>query len=158
MEIKIRYLTKEDLDTLKGDIIEMWSNHHLNNRSLIAENILQETDIKTYFKNSIDQDKGFSLIATVDKDIAGIIRVEEEILEDFFTHDKAYKVDDLVIKKSFRRKGIATALLDKVKEIAKKNKVGLLKARVYRFNEPAQDFFTEKEFDQLYGEYFHTID
>jgi GNAT superfamily N-acetyltransferase len=158
MEIDIRYLTAKDLDTLKDDIIEMWSNHHLNNRSLIAENILEDTDIKEYFKDSINKDKGFALIATIDDEIAGIVRVEEELLEDFFTNNKAYKVDDLVIKKDFRRKGVATALLNKVKEIAKENNITILKARVYSFNEPAQNFFIEKEFDQLYGEYFYTID
>jgi GNAT superfamily N-acetyltransferase len=158
MEIKVRYLTEEDLDTLKEDIIEMWCKHHLNNRSLISENVLKDTDLKKYFKNSINKDKAFSLIATVEENIAGIVRVQEENLEDFFNYKKAYKVDDLVIKKEFRRKGVATALLEKVKEIAKDKGVTVLKARIYTFNEPAQNFFIEKGFDELYGEYFNTLD
>jgi GNAT superfamily N-acetyltransferase len=158
MEIEIRYLTEKDLDTLKDEIKEMWSGHHLNNRSLIAESVLEDTDIKEYFKSSIKQDKGYALIASIDEEIAGIVRVEEEPLEDFFTYDKAYKVDDLVIKKDYRRKGVATKLLDRVKEIAKENNIGVLKARIYTFNEPARDFFVEKGFDPIYGEYFNTLD
>jgi GNAT superfamily N-acetyltransferase len=158
MEIKIRYLTKKDLNTLEDDIIEMWFNHHLNNKSLISESILENTAIEEYFKDSIEREQGFALIATAGKDIAGIVRVEEAFLESFFTYDKVYKVDDLVVKKGFRRKGVATALLSKVKEIAKENDVYLLKARIYTFNEPAQRFFVENDFDDIYGEYFCHLD
>ncbi|KUK77722.1 MAG: N-acetyltransferase GCN5, partial [candidate division WS6 bacterium 34_10] len=111
-----------------------------------------------YFKRSIKRQKGFSLIAMVDEQIAGIIRVAEEPLEDFFNYKKAYIVDDLVIKMEYRRQGIATALLERVKEIAKEKGIGVLKARIYTFNEPAQKFFEEKGFDQLYGEYFNMLD
>lgn len=158
MEITIRYLNEEDLDILKEDIIKMWSEHHFNNKKLIANNVLEKTNLKKYFKNSIARKKGFALIAIVESEVAGIVRIEEEPLEDFFNYDKAYKVDDLVVKSKFRRKGVATSLLSRVKEIAKENKVGALKARIYSFNEPAQRFFRDKEFDDLYSEYFCTID
>ena len=158
MEIEIRYLTKKDLDTLKEDIIEMWTKHHLNERKIISDSSFTEKNLKKYFKKSMKRSKEFSLIAIVGKEITGIVRVEEEALEDFYTYDKAYKVDDLVIKKDFRRKGVATALLNKVKEIAKEKGIGVLKARIYTFNEPAQQFFMDKEFDQLYGDYFFTLE
>ncbi len=158
MKIDIRYLNEKDLDVLEDDIREMWSKHHFNNKSLISEDILKNTNLHQYFKRSIKRQKGFSLIAMVDEQIAGIIRVAQEPLEDFFNYKKAYIVDDLVVKTKYRRQGVATALLDKVKEIAKENGIGVLKARIYTFNEPAQDFFEEKGFDQLYGEYFNTLD
>ena len=158
MEMEIRYLNEKDLEVLKEDIIEMWSKHHLNNKTLISQNVLENTDLKKYFKNSIKRKNGFSLIAIVDNEIVGIVRVEEEPLEDFFTYKKAYMVDDLVVKAKFRKKGVGTALLSRVKEIAKENKVGVLKARIYTFNEPAQNFFMEKGFDPIYGEYFNTLD
>jgi GNAT superfamily N-acetyltransferase len=158
MNIEIRYLEKKDLEELKKDIIKMWSEHHFNNKCLISKNTLENTDLNKYFKTSIKKNRGFSLIAMVDEQIAGIVRVEEEKLEDFFNYKKAYKVDDLVVKSKYRRKGVATSLLNKVKEIAKEKKVGVLKARIYTFNEPAQRFFTDKGFDDLYGEYFCTLD
>ena len=158
MEIDIRYLNEKDLDVLEEDIRNMWCKHHLNNKSLISQDTLKNTDLHKYFKRSIKRQKGFSLIAIVDEEVAGIIRVAEEPLEDFFNYKRAYIVDDLVIKTEFRRQGIATALLDRVKEIAKEKGVGVLKARIYTFNEPAQSFFEEKGFDQLYGEYFNTLD
>jgi GNAT superfamily N-acetyltransferase len=158
MNIEIRYLEEKDLDELKKDIIKMWSEHHFNNKCLISKNTLENTDLNKYFKTSIKKNRGFSLIAMVDEQIAGIVRVEEEKLEDFFNYKKAYKVDDLVVKSKYRRKGVATSLLNKVKEIAKEKKVGVLKARIYTFNEPAQRFFTDKGFDDLYGEYFCTLD
>jgi GNAT superfamily N-acetyltransferase len=158
MEIDIRYLNEKDLDVLEDEIREMWSKHHLNNKSLISEDTLKNTDLHKYFKRSIKRQKGFSLIAMVDEKIAGIIRVAEEPLEDFFNYKKAYIVDDLVIKSEYRRQGVATALLERVKEIAKENDIGVLKARIYTFNEPAQKFFEEKGFDQIYGEYFNTLD
>ena len=158
MNLEIRYLEKKDLDELKEDIIKMWSQHHLNNKCLISKNVLEKTDLHKYFKNSIKKNKGFALIAMVDNEIAGIVRVEEEKLEDFFNYKKAYKVDDVVIKGKFQRKGVATSLLNRVKEIAKEKGVTVLKARVYSFNEPAQRFFTDKGFDDLYAEYFFTIE
>jgi GNAT superfamily N-acetyltransferase len=158
MEMEIRYLNEKDLEVLKDDIIEMWSKHQINNKTLISQNVLENTDLKKYFRNSIKRKNGFSLIAIVDKEIVGIVRVEEESLEDFFNYKKAYKVDDLVVKSKFRKKGVATRLLSRVKEIAKENNVELLKARIYTFNEPAQRFFVDKGFDQLYGEYFCTLD
>jgi GNAT superfamily N-acetyltransferase len=158
MEIDIRYLNAKDLDVLKDDIKEMWSKHHINNKSLISKDALKDTDLHKYFQRSIKRQKGFSLIALVDKEIVGIIRVAEEPLEDFYSYKKAYKIDDLVIKSQHRRKGVATALINKVKEIAKEKGVGVLKARIYTFNEPAQRFFEEKNFNQLYGEYFNVLD
>ena len=158
MEIDIRYLNKEDLDVLEGDIRDMWCKHHFNNKSLISKDTLKDTNLHKYFQRSIKRQRGFSLIAIVDKEIAGIIRVAEEPLEDFFNYKKAYKVDDLVIKSKYRRKGIATALISRVKEIAKENGIGVLKARIYTFNEPAQKFFIEKDFNPLYGEYFCTLE
>lgn len=158
MEMNIRYLNEEDLEILKEDIIKMWSEHHFNNPQLIANNVLEKIDLKKYFRNSIKRKKGFALIAIVEDEVAGIVRIEEEPLEDFFNYDKAYKVDDLVVKSKFRRKGVATSLISKVKEIAKENGIGALKARIYSFNEPAQTFFRDKDFDDLYSEYFCTID
>jgi GNAT superfamily N-acetyltransferase len=158
MEIEIRYLNEKDLDVLEKDIREMWSKHRLNNKSLISEDTLKDTNLHKYFKRSINRQKGFALIAMVGEEIAGIIRVAEEPLEDFFSYKKTFKVDDLVIKTEFRRKGVATALLTKVKEIAKEKGISVLKARIYSFNEPAQNFFIEKGFDPLYGEYFETLD
>ena len=158
MNIEIRYLEKKDLDELKKDIVKMWSQHHLNNKSLISKNVLKNTDLHKYFRNSIERKKEFSLIALVDNEVAGIVRVEEEKLEDFFNYKKAYKVDDVVIKRKFQRKRVATSLLNRVKEIAKKKGISVLKARVYSFNEPAQRFFVDKGFDDLYSEYFCTVD
>jgi len=158
MEIEVRYLTQKDLETLKEDIIEMWSKHQINGKKLISDNSIKESDLKKYFKKSIKGGKDFALIAMVDRQITGIVRIEEEKLEDYYNYKKAYKISDLVIKEDFRRKGVATALLSKVKEIAKEKGVGVLKARVYTFNEPAQQFFIEKDFNQLYGDYFSTLD
>lgn len=158
MEINVRYLTENDLDVLRDDIVEMWSKHHLNNKTLISQDSLEDTDLKKYFKRSLKRDKGFALIATIDEKVVGIIRIEEVALEEFFNYKKAYKVDDLVVKKEFRNIGVATSLLEKVKEIAKDKGIEVLKARIYSFNQPAQRFFEYKGFDKVYSEYFHPID
>jgi ribosomal protein S18 acetylase RimI-like enzyme len=157
MEIDIRYLEEGDLDSLRDDIVEMWSSHHLNNKRLISKNSLVNKDLHKYFKKSLDRKKGFSLIALVDGHVVGLIRVEEQDLEDFFSYKKAYIIDNLVIKMGFRRKGIATKLINKVREIAKENKIDVLRARIYSFNEPAMKLFEDKGFNCLYSEYFCVI-
>jgi GNAT superfamily N-acetyltransferase len=158
MEIKIRYLIEKDLNTLKRDILKMWSDHHFNNEELISKNALENIDIKEYFKDPIRKQNSFALVALVDDQVVGIVRVDEKELEDFFVYKKAYFIDDLVVKKSFRRRGVANLLLKKVKEIAKNNNVKVLKARVYTFNKPAQRFFQDGDFNDLYKEYFCTLD
>ncbi len=157
MRVEIKKFQMNDLDYLKEDIHKMWMEHSNKEPKYISKGSLENTDVREYFRKALDK-SDIVLVAVVDEDIVGIIRVEEQELEDFFNYKKAYYIDDLVVKKGFHGKGVGSELLEEVKRLAKENNIKVLKSRVYEFNNEAIGFMKKNNFRNLYSEFFSIVD
>jgi GNAT superfamily N-acetyltransferase len=158
MKFEIRYLQESDIEAFIPGLKSMWLQHSANHPNLISSSFLENTDIEGYLQNSLRKKEEFVLVA-ICKDIpVGMMRVEEQELEDFFIHKKCFFLDDAIVLDNYRRRGVATLLMEKAKEIAKKQGIKVLKSRVYTFNHPAIKHLQSQGFDNLYSEYFFKIE
>ena len=146
-----------DIDYLKDNILKMWMEHSNKEPKYISKDLLKSTDVGKYFQKALDKGN-IVLVAVINEEAAGIIRMEEQKLENFFNYKKAYYIDDLVVKDGYQGKGVGSALLNKVKSLAKENNIKVLKSRVYEFNNKAISFMKKNNFRNLYSEFFSIVD
>jgi predicted N-acetyltransferase YhbS len=155
--MKIRYLQEKDLEQVDIFLRSMWISHPKKEPNLIKKSSLESINLKEYFSKSLKRESEFALIAKEKGIVIGVVRVEKVKLEDFFKFKEAYYIDDLAVKSEWKRKKIATKLYNEIVKIAKKNKIKLLKTRIYEFNSIAQKYIKKVGMKRLYSEYFKII-
>ena len=156
--MKIRYGTKEDAEKISKCLKEMWFMHADQEPDYIDMEVLKKSDLKGYFKNCFDgSNKSYLLIAEKKEKLAGFCKLNIEKIQRFFKQRKVLYVDDVYILKDFRRKRVASTLLQEAERIANKRKIKWLKARVYTFNKPAQKLLNSLRYKSLYSEYFKIL-
>jgi len=57
------------------------------------------------------------------------------------------QVDDLSVRSDYRKNGIGTLLMDKLEELAKKNKIYEIELNVWCFNKGAINFYENKGYE-----------
>ena len=156
--MNIRYMQLEDVPFIEEALRSMWLKHSDKHPNLISSNTLSDTNVADYLSPFISKIEGFVLVAEVSKKVVGMVKIEEQKLEDFYNEEQAYFIDDLVVLDGFRRQGVASSLMEKVFSIAKDNNIKMIKSRVYSFNGPAQKTFLSNGFENLYSEYVRMDD
>jgi GNAT superfamily N-acetyltransferase len=155
MNFDVRRLKRSDIEVFSEDLRSMWLQHSKEHSNLISSDFLKKVDTEEYLEASLENKNEFVLIALFKGKPVGMMKVEEQVLEDFFHYDKCFFLDDVIVLPDFRREGIAKILMQEVKDIAKKREVQVLKGRVYRFNKPAIKYLKSESFQEIYSEYFH---
>lgn len=148
-----------DIPQIKKFLLDSWFMHAKKELEFIDPKTFEKTDLKNYLKNCFDNSqKSYLIIAEIDHEIIGLIKLNIEKIESFFYEKKILYIDDIYVSKNYRQQGIAKLLLEKAEDIAKENKIKWLKARIYQFNNPAQDTFETSGFKPLYSEYFKILE
>jgi len=110
--VGFRRLTPDDdldqLIALSRDFFEEYSVHH---EAFFRVDRLTARSIRDYFSRSIATDKGATFIATVQGKVVGYITVFLYTREDFWTIKIVGSISGLMVSRTYRRRGIATALL-----------------------------------------------
>jgi GNAT superfamily N-acetyltransferase len=93
----------------------------------------------------------FLAIAELDGRVVGVANAGLLRMDDFPQKHPitSLLVRGIVVRAELRRKGIATALLEKAIEWARANGANEVQANVYEFNQPAADFFASLSFTPL---------
>ena len=149
-------MQSKDIPYLEDELKSMWVAHSQKYPNIISSKVLENTNVEKYLSPFISKIGGFVLVAVNSDKVVGMLKVEEQKLEDFFIEEKAYFIDDLVVLKEFRGQGVASLLIDNVISIAKENSVSIIKSRIYTFNDPAIKTFLSNGFENLYSEYIKT--
>ena len=118
--------------------------------------VIEKDSIKKYY-DSIDGKTTFLIIAEEGDKLVGFLKVVIKEIEPFFLLSKVLYLDQIYVLEKFRNQGVAKLLLKEAEEIARRENIVLLKARVYQFNAPAQQAIKSAKFTQLYSEYFKMI-
>ncbi len=156
-KVTVRYLQKGDLNALEFFLRPMWLSHAKNEDEFIEADVLANISLSKYFEKALKRKGEFVLVAEKDGEIVGILKVDEVELENFFKNKKAYYLDDLAVKEEHQRQGIASQLIEKAINIAKKNGIEVIKTRIYTFNKVAQRLFEKHGLEPLYSEYFRRV-
>lgn len=115
---------------------------HVDNRP----DIYKKTDVvmpKEDFINILSKDKTISIVAEIDLIIVGlcIISIRDRIDNKALVSRKVAYMDNLCVRKSYRKQGIGKRLFDEGKKRALEFSVNSLELMVWEFNKKAINFY-----------------
>jgi len=121
-------------------IIEQMSLSHLDSIKNILENDFDDFWNYNVFKNELENKNSKYIIAKINDEIVGFAGIS--IIID--TAD----ITNIVVKNSFRGRGISTLLLKNIIEIAKSNNCNTINLEVNINNQPAINLYQKLGFNQ----------
>jgi len=157
--ISIRSATRDDLGEIIALTKPMWVEHGLREPKFLRKIYLEKYDSVAYFEPCFSPNTtNHLLVAENNEHIVGCVRGEEIEVDGMFVTQKAIYVDDLVVRDTYRGKGLGKLLLSEIEKLAKNNEIKLLKTRIYSFNSPAQRLAQKQGFRNLYSECFKVLE
>jgi ribosomal protein S18 acetylase RimI-like enzyme len=143
--IKIVNATIEDYDNFLGVFKEIEEYHRVN-APWKFQKPEPELFPRDYFHKVIADEKGIFFLAKDNAEIIGYLIAYKEKSPDrsMLKPRKYIHVDDLSVRSDYRKKGIGTLLMDKLEELAKKNKIYEMELNVWCFNKGAIKFYENK--------------
>ena len=108
MNITIRAFVKKDIQEVEKLLPEMWFLHSLNS-DLVSKEKLERLNVQEYLKEIIQKKNQKGFVAVIKNKIVGFIQCEKKKCPDFYKENKELYLDDLIVLKDYRNKGIATA-------------------------------------------------
>lgn len=144
MRVEVRYAREEDVEAIADMIARLKIlNEELDPHFRVVEDL--EEQARRYVRDSIKSDNVIVILA-YDADSGeplGVLRLEF-IDRIFYKPRLKAVITDIYVKPKHRRKRIATMLLEKAKDDARKRGAGLITA-VYPANNVIAEMFYEKE-------------
>ncbi|MCS7107286.1 MAG: GNAT family N-acetyltransferase [Acidilobaceae archaeon] len=149
MRLEVRLAGQGDAEQLSYLIARLKSLNEELDPLFKTVNNLHEV-VQEYVRESVESDRVFILIAQNGEngEIAGIVRVE---MEDrlFYVPRIVAVISDIYVKPKYRRRKVATLLLERAKEEAKKRGAGMLIAVYPANNMIAESFYSRAGFKLL---------
>jgi len=144
-DLKIREYKISDISGLTKCIIELQDFE----RTFEPDRFKGSKMAKKYLNYLIKEcaaNKGKIFVAEDDGNVAGFVSawIERDPIAKIIvkTHTYFY-ISDLIVRKKYRRSGIGEALINKVEELAVKNKIKLVRICVLAKNKIARSFYQE---------------
>ncbi|MBR4998591.1 MAG: GNAT family N-acetyltransferase, partial [Clostridia bacterium] len=124
LDVKIRKAAKKDLEEIS---------------KLESENILVNTITKEQIKMAFEDENYLILKAVVDNSVVGFTLIQKS---------DEFNIDSIAVKKEFRNLGIASKMIFKTAQLAKKNKTRVLSLEVDETNISAYLLYKKLGFEQ----------
>ncbi|MFA6007664.1 MAG: GNAT family N-acetyltransferase [Candidatus Shapirobacteria bacterium] len=155
----IRKGTIKDIPKIRVFLLDSWLMHANKEPKFVNPKTFENTNLKNYLKNCFNHSyKSYLFVAEDKEEIIGLIKLNIENIESFYYQKKALYIDDIYVSQDYRKQGISKKLIEATEKIAKKRNIKWLKARIYQFNQPAQNTFDSSGFKPLYSEYFKILE
>lgn len=144
--MEIRKAKESDFDSLKERCLEVHSIHLQERPDEFRE--LSDDDIRSYFCKAIDDENQDFLVCCDQGEIVGYIltRIVERQENPVQKVRKYLFIDQIDVKREYRRSGVGKLLIKSVRDIAKKRGLNLIILDVWNFNEDAVSFFRSQGF------------
>lgn len=108
-----------------------------------------KSDLRDYLKKY----KASIFVAVKDDTIVGYVLLRIKKAEPWMIYKKYVYLDEIFVKKEYRRSGIAESLLYQTKKFAKSRKLDFIQARIWTFNKTMRDFLINRRGEQIFSEY-----
>lgn len=136
----IRNMKFEDYENVKKLVYQVHSIH-LNSRP----DIYNDGDFLPldYFKECLENKNAINLIYEEENVIKGILMADIQIprVLPIIKQRKIYFIEDIVVDKNHRRKGIAKSLYNHLKKMAVNDNADSIELNLWSFNEEALSFY-----------------
>ena len=145
--MNIRYLKDSDRAGVCKLSHQINCDHYLNEPEVFCKPVA-EGDDWDFWKDSHEKDNGFVLVAVSNDHVVGFVSAEVSDTPKlpFLNPMKRCKIATIVVSDKHQKKGIGTALFEKVSEIAKERGAQRLVLDVFTFNNTAVDFYENHGF------------
>lgn len=156
-DIKIKKATVKDTDAISVLIKPMWLEHPANEPEILDKKYLQKVDVAEYLSKYWNSNDNAAFVAEVNNKIVGCCTVKIKKIEGMFTTDRVAYVDDLVVEDKYQKQGIAMRIINSAEEFARDKGVKLMQTRIYNFNKIAQALFKNREYKNIYSEWYKPL-
>ena len=140
--MEIRYLQDCDKDDLCKLSYQINSEHYQREPAFFCRPV-EEGDDWEFWKNSHEKEGGFVLVAAIEDELVGFVSAALSEMPNipFLNPIKRCKISTIVVSKNHHRRGIGTALFNRVIELASKQGASEVNLEVFSFNTSAQAFY-----------------
>lgn len=145
--MEIRYLKDSDRNGL-CKLSHQINKEHFENEPTYFCSPGKAGEDWEFWKNSHDKEGGFILVAIANREVVGFVAAELSDMPNlpFLNSVKRCRIATIVVSKEHHRKGIGTALFERVFKIAQDNGVDDLNLEVFTFNNTAIAFYEKLGF------------
>ena len=151
MDVKISILNEKEIKHVANLLPEMWFSHEQS--KLISKDNLKRISVLDYIKKTLEDKNQIFFVAKDDGKVIGTIRCEIKKTPDFYKKSKEAYIDDLIIDKKFRNKGIATELVKSCIEWATSKGITLFTCKIWAFNSNSTKLFEKLGFKRDFSFY-----
>ena len=149
--VEIRELNKEvdlsDLIKLSREFFQEYQEHH---KDFFNLDNLRDEEISSYFSSFSENDKRISYVAVLDEKIIAYITVYIKEQADYWQIKKVGEISGLMVKKEYRRKGIARQLLAQAVDFFRVEGIKYYTVYTAVANHSGIDFYRNNGFLPLY--------
>lgn len=140
--MKIRKAKIEDVEQINPIIIEL-QELHINGREDIFKKKNEDDARKEIIEKILDTDTNVIVEINEKDNVCGVLICKVKVIENHVNikDTRILSVEELGVKKEFKRQGIGRELMQKAKEIAKEEKCSRLELNCWSFNTNAMEFY-----------------
>jgi GNAT superfamily N-acetyltransferase len=151
MSIKIRLATLDDVAVISKMYEEFFAFH----ANLQPTYFKKAGEHGEYPKSTIESEKADLIVAEIDGNIVGFTHVLENksLPHDCIVQYKFAVCMDLYVSPAYRKMGVATALLNAIKDWARERKLNFIEIKVLVGNENAIRLYEREGYSEVY----HTL-
>ena len=147
MRLKVRAVTEKDYDALQPLYSEFDDLHASAIPRLYRKPPGVPRDHR-YFEWIRSHQAGYFMLAEADREVVGCAHVSLGSTSNapIYVPLRTATIDHIIVKRSFRRQGIGSALVREIEQWAKNKGADLLQFHVYAFNDDAIRFYRHHGF------------
>lgn len=144
-------LRKASIEDAEEIVLELWlplarEMEDISGYNELADE-LNKKELIDYRKNKLKEDNSVTVVSENEEALTGFATISTKDRSEIFSRGKYAKVNEIFVKENFRRKGIASDLLNRLFELAKKLNCEQVELNVNVENEPGMRLYENKGFE-----------
>ncbi|MFO7794457.1 MAG: GNAT family N-acetyltransferase [Candidatus Nanohaloarchaea archaeon] len=144
-------LRRASIEDAEEIVLELWlplarEMEDISDYNELADELNKE-ELIDYRKNKLKEDNSVTVVSESEEALTGFATISTKERSEIFSRGKYAKVNEIYVKKDFRKQGIASELLDKLFERAKELGCEQIELNVNVENEAAKELYKNKGFD-----------
>lgn len=157
MNINIRELEKAEIEYVLPLLQKMFVEHDQAEPGFFTPASYSRDQIEIYLNEALVSKTCKVYVATKDSEIVGTIRASIKEAPSFYKDKWIGYTDDLVVKETYRRRGIGGELINKSLEYYKSKGITLIESKIYEFNKPSQALSEKNGFKKTFSYFYKRI-
>jgi len=144
-------LRKASIEDAEEIVLELWlplarEMEDISDYNELADELNKE-ELIDYRKNKLKEGNSVTVVSEDEESLTGFATISTKERSEIFSRGKYAKVNEIFVKENFRRKGIASDLLNRLFEHAKELNCEQVELNVNVENEPGKRLYENEGFE-----------